>query len=45
MPTVAVEGYDVEVETQPGEPILGALCRRGYTYKFGAPAAPVVAKY
>ena len=35
MPTVAVEGYDVEVEIQPGEPILGALCRRGYTYKFG----------
>lgn len=35
MPTVAVEGYDVAVETQPGEPILGALCRRGYTYRFG----------
>ncbi|WP_328361535.1 2Fe-2S iron-sulfur cluster-binding protein [Mycobacterium sp. NBC_00419] len=35
MPAVSVEGYDVEVETRPGEPILGALCRRGYTYKFG----------
>lgn len=35
MPTVAVEGYDVEVESRPGEAILGALCRRGYTYRFG----------
>jgi ferredoxin len=35
MPTVAVEGYDMEVESLPGEPILGALCRRGYTYRFG----------
>lgn len=35
MPTVAVEGHDIEVESRPGEPILGALCRRGYSYKFG----------
>jgi len=32
---VAVEGHDIEVETRPGEPILGALCRRGYTHRFG----------
>lgn len=35
MPTVTVEGHDVEVEVLPGEPILGALCRRGYSYRFG----------
>jgi len=35
VPMVAVEGSDIEVETRPGEPILGAFCRRGYTYKFG----------
>ncbi|TGD86037.1 2Fe-2S iron-sulfur cluster binding domain-containing protein [Mycolicibacterium sp. CH28] len=35
MPTVAVEGYDAEVEALPGEAILGALCRRGYSFKFG----------
>lgn len=35
MPTVAVEGHDVSVESRPGEPILGALCRRGYSYRFG----------
>lgn len=35
MPTVAVEGYGVVIETRSGEAILGALCRRGYTYKFG----------
>lgn len=35
MPTVAVEGHDVQVETQPGEAILGTLCRTGYTYRFG----------
>ncbi|GAY18037.1 2Fe-2S iron-sulfur cluster-binding protein [Mycobacterium sp. shizuoka-1] len=35
MPAVSVEGYQVAVETRPGEPILAALCRRGYTHKFG----------
>ncbi|WP_396905660.1 2Fe-2S iron-sulfur cluster-binding protein [Mycolicibacterium phlei] len=35
MTKVVVEGYDVEVETRPGEAILGALCRQGYTYRFG----------
>ncbi|MEE6176955.1 2Fe-2S iron-sulfur cluster-binding protein [Mycobacterium sp. 050134] len=35
MPLVAVEGYDVEVEARPGEPILAVLRRKGYTYKFG----------
>lgn len=35
MPKVAVEGYDTQVESLPGEAILGALCRRGYSYKFG----------
>lgn len=35
MPTVVVEGYDAEVEALPGEAILGALCRRGYSFKFG----------
>lgn len=35
MPAVAVEGHDIEVESRPNEPILGALCRRGYSYKFG----------
>lgn len=35
MPTVGVDGHDVEVESQPGEPILGTLCRAGYTYRFG----------
>lgn len=35
MPTVVVEGYDIEVDSRPGEPILTALCRQGYSYKFG----------
>jgi len=35
MPTVAVAGYDVQVDARPGEPILAALCRRGYGYRFG----------
>ncbi|AQT81825.1 hypothetical protein B1R94_25095 [Mycolicibacterium litorale] len=35
MPTVAVDGHDVEVESRPGEPILGTLCRAGYSYRFG----------
>lgn len=35
MPKVAVEGHDIAVEAAPGEPILGALCRCGYTYRFG----------
>lgn len=32
---MAVEGHGVEVESRPGETILGALCRRGYSYRFG----------
>lgn len=32
---VAVEDSDIEIETRPGEPILGAFCRRGYTYRYG----------
>lgn len=35
MPTVAIEGYDAEVVALPGEAILSALGRRGYSYKFG----------
>jgi CDP-4-dehydro-6-deoxyglucose reductase len=35
MPTVAVDGHDVQVESQPGEAILATLCRTGYTYRFG----------
>lgn len=35
MPMVAVEDSGIEIETRPGEAILGALCRRGYTYKYG----------
>lgn len=35
MPVVTVEGHDVNVESLPNEPILGTLCRQGYTYKFG----------
>lgn len=35
MSTVTVQGYDAEVVALPGEAILSALCRRGYSYKFG----------
>lgn len=32
---VAVDGYEIAVETRSGEAILGALCRSGYSYRFG----------
>jgi ferredoxin len=35
MPTLAVDGTDVVVQTRAGEPILAALCRHGYAYRFG----------
>jgi ferredoxin len=35
MPSVTVDGTDVVVATRAGEPILAALCRHGYAYRFG----------
>lgn len=35
MPSVSVFGHDVAIDTRPGEAILTALSRRGYTYRFG----------
>lgn len=35
MPTLAVDGTGVCVQTRAGEPILAALCRHGYAYRFG----------
>lgn len=35
MPTLAVDGTDVVIATRADEPILAALCRHGYAYRFG----------
>lgn len=35
MTTVAVDGTDVVVSLRSGEPILAALGRHGYAYRFG----------
>jgi ferredoxin len=35
MPTLAVDGTGIHVQTRAGEPILAALCRHGYAYRFG----------
>ena len=35
MPTVAVEGHDVELECREGETIMGSLSRHGFTYRIG----------
>lgn len=35
MPTVAVEGHDVELECRPDETIMGSLSRHGFTYRIG----------
>lgn len=35
MPTVAVDGHDVELECRPDETIMGSLSRHGFTYRIG----------
>src|SRR5579863_5357125 len=35
MPVLAVDGTDVVIATRADEPILAALCRHGYAYRFG----------
>jgi CDP-4-dehydro-6-deoxyglucose reductase len=35
MPALAVHGTGVVIATRAGEPILAALCRHGYAYRFG----------
>ena len=35
MPVLAVDGTDVVIATRADEPILAALCRNGYAYRFG----------
>ena len=35
MPTVAVDGHDVELECRAGETIMGSLSRHGFTYRIG----------
>lgn len=35
MPTVAVDGYDVELDCRAGESIMGTLSRHGFTYRIG----------
>ncbi len=35
MPTVAVDGHDVELDGRPDESIMGTLSRHGFTYRIG----------
>lgn len=35
MPTVAVDGHDVELDCRAGESIMGTLSRHGFTYRIG----------
>lgn len=35
MPTVAVDGHDVELDCRAGETIMGSLSRHGFTYRIG----------
>lgn len=35
MPSVAVDGHDVELDARAGESIMGTLSRHGFTYRIG----------
>ena len=35
MPSVAVDGHDVELDGRAGESIMGTLSRHGFTYRIG----------